>query len=569
MPIDTLTKFRPGSATQIKRFLSGAKKNPRLLMERLHIKTKNKRIVPLKFNLVQELLYKKFMESWSQNRPVRWLVLKARQEGVSTFIEALYYALTTLHPITDSLIVADEADKSSHLFEMNKRFYDSLPPFLQPARQYSNRKELVFKDKDNPGLSLNSSITINTAVNLDAGRSQTFHNFHGSEVAYWPNAKKLLDGVEQSVPELPGTCIIHESTANGVGDYWYELWNMAKEGEIDYEPIFLAWHMHDEYMRPLENGEMVEPIDGDAEEEKSLIERFQLTPEQVNWRRYTIRNKLKGDVEMFRQEYPADDVEAFLVSGLPVFPRATLRRYLSSAQQRTYRQGYMNGLKFLESEGGPLRVWKEPEEGKHYVLAVDVAEGLEHGDYSCVEVLCREDLEQVAEWHAHIDPIEFAAEIAKLATWYNKGLVAPEVNNHGIATLNELKHFYSSIYRWQTFDSFGVRETTKLGWETNIRTKPLIIDLMVNALSQDVIKLNSVELIKEMMTFVRTESGAEGQSGCFDDRVMAMMIALQVHRVTGGWNGPSEMRMSEESVPAALMLQRLMREHRSQQKQYV
>lgn len=531
--------------------------NPRYFIERfLYIKTKDQRITPLRFNSPQEIIWQKITEARAKGFPGRFIVLKARQEGVSTLSEAYIFSKTILFQNTNSLIVADQTDKSQYIFNMAKLFYDRLPQVFQPKRRFSNKREFVFEDKDSPEESHNSGIRIDTAMNLDAGRAMTIHHFHGSEVAFWPDAETLLAGVLQAVPETPNSTIILESTANGVGDYFQHLWQMAKEEENEFEAVFLPWFVLPEYRRLLleEDKAELETLD---DEEKMLIKRFKLWPEQLNWRRYTIRNKFAGNVELFRQEYPADDAEAFIAAGQSIFDKRVLKVMYQKAEAVPYKRGILVGSELHETESGELMVWQKPESGRNYVIACDVAEGLEWGDYSCIEVLCRETREQVAEWHGHIDPILFAHEIEKVARWYNNAVVAIEINNHGLATQAELKRSYFNLYRWQTFDSYGMRQTTKIGWQTNCNTKPLLVDLMIHSTAQGGVRLNSKELLSEMMTFIRDgETGARSAAGCHDDRVMAMMIALQVDRVTFG-AVPDNM---QEIPPVAKMLEKIRRE---------
>jgi len=92
--------------------------------------------------------------------------------------------------------------------------------------------------------------------------------------------------------------------------------------------------------------------------------------------------------------------------------------------------------------------------------------------------------------------------------------------------LNELKEHYWNIYQWQYFDRFGKQLTSRLGWDTNVATRPLLCDYVSACINADILILRSEALVDEMMSFIkRSSTGGEADGGSFDDRVMAMMIA--------------------------------------------
>ncbi len=187
------------------------------------------------------------------------------------------------------------------------------------------------------------------------------------------------------------------------------------------------------------------------------------------------------------------------------------------------------------SKDGPLTIWEPPQNGALYVIGADVSEGLEKGDYSSAQVVRRDTGEQVAEWHGHTDPDLFGIELFKLGRFYNDAFVGVEANGHGLTTLVTLKRYlgYPNVYYRQTVDretkGSPSRYSRKLGWLTNARTKPLMIDELAGALRDEGVTLSSSETVEEMFTFVRDETGGMGaQEGCYDDRVIALAIALQM-----------------------------------------
>jgi len=135
---------------------------------------------------------------------------------------------------------------------------------------------------------------------------------HNSEVAFWPNASEHSKGVMQAVPNEPGTEIYLESTANGVGNYFHEQWQLAESGESDFIPIFIPWYWQPEYVRDVP--ENFHP----NEDEVELIKSYKINALQLMWRRYKIQELSAAGangVKAFQQEYPNNPSEAFSLSG--------------------------------------------------------------------------------------------------------------------------------------------------------------------------------------------------------------------------------------------------------------
>ena len=238
---------------------------------------------------------------------VRAIVLKGRQQGVSTLIQGRFMRATTTRHGIRAFILTHEKDATENLFEMSNRYYNNLPVWMRPELGKCNAKELNF-DK------LDSGYKIGTAGNKAVGRSQTIQLFHGSEVAFWPNAEEHTKGILQAVPDAPGTEIILESTANGVGNYFHQQWKQAEKGISDFIAIFIPWYWQEEYRRPAPS-DFVE-----TEEEAELVHRYGLGRDQLYWRRQRILALDTGDgiadgETAFKQEYPMNAAEAFQFSG--------------------------------------------------------------------------------------------------------------------------------------------------------------------------------------------------------------------------------------------------------------
>jgi hypothetical protein len=266
----------------------------------LSIRTKAGGIEPFVFNRAQRHIHERLEEQKRRTGKVRALILKGRQQGCSTYIGARFYHQTTWNKGLRTFILTHEDAATQNLFDMVNRFHQHCPEFVRPSTGTANAKELYFDRLD-------SGYKVGTAGTKAVGRSNTIQRFHGSEVAFWPHADTHTAGVMQGVADVEGTESVLESTANGVGNLFHAMWRQAESGIGDYIAVFVPWFWQDEYKRPV-------PADfAYTEEEAEYARLYNLTPEQMAWRRNKIA-ELK-DPALFKQEYPATAAEAFQMSG--------------------------------------------------------------------------------------------------------------------------------------------------------------------------------------------------------------------------------------------------------------
>ena len=505
----------------------------------LSIKTKNQQTVLLHLNTAQTMIHDRIKKLRALGKPIRMIILKARQEGVSTLCEALIFERTARFENTNSLIVAHEPESTDAIFAMSKLFYDLLPTWAKPMRRYDNKKQMVFENPNekeranDPGL--RSRMVIATAEKAKVGRGLTLHNFHGSEVAFWKNAKDLMLSVLQAIPNLPNTAVFLESTANGFGgdgEYFYKTVQDVLAGKSEFELVFLPWHLMDEYSLALtgdkEKIKFSETLD---EYEKSLKTSARLTLEQLNWRRWAIQNLTGGDIEKFKQEYPATIEEAFVASSKSVIPK-----------QYVEAQG-----KFTRS---PIRklddilIYEEPNPRHFYSLGADPSEGIGQDD-STITIIDKMTGREVGSYIGQIQPDLFAKKIKQAAELFNDALAIVEINNHGLAVINALKGEYSNLYQRTVFDKQTNTKRKELGWKTSQTTKPLMVDDFIAGLRDEDIGLSSQTTVSQMMTFVHTNEssryGMGAESGQKDDALISAMLAWQ-----GLKELPSEMPMQRK-----------------------
>lgn len=279
----------------------------------LKIRTKAGGVEPFKLNATQRHLHKRLQAQLATRGNVRALVLKGRQVGISTYLAGRYYHKTTHRKGYTTQILTHLDEASDNLFGMAKRYHDNCLPMFRPETGSSNAKELSFAR-------LGSGYKVATAGSKGVGRSATIQLFHGSEVAFWPNAEEHFAGIMQALSKAPDTECVLESTANGIGNVFHKLWKAAERGNSEFEAVFLPWFWHEEYCRDV-------PADWVPPETWLEYETlYDLRRDQTYWAYVTNREMSiigGGDDNQinwkFRQEYPANADEAFQTSGADAF----------------------------------------------------------------------------------------------------------------------------------------------------------------------------------------------------------------------------------------------------------
>lgn len=270
----------------------------------LSIRSKDGKIHQFRLNRAQQFIHERLEEQKAKTGRVRALILKGRQQGCSTYVGGRFYQRTTWAKGLRTFILTHEDAATQNLFEMVNRYHEHCPADVRPSTGAANAKELYFDRLD-------SGYKVGTAGTKGVGRSSTIQLFHGSEVAFWPNAESHAAGVLQAVPDLPGTEVILESTANGIGNFYHQQWQEAERGQSDFIAVFVPWYWQDEYQKDAPEGFSL------TEEEAEYAALYGLSDRQMAWRRAKIA-QLK-DPALFKQEYPATAAEAFQTTGQDSF----------------------------------------------------------------------------------------------------------------------------------------------------------------------------------------------------------------------------------------------------------
>jgi hypothetical protein len=272
----------------------------------LKIRTKDGGMRSFSLNKAQLYVNSKLEEQIKRTGKVRAIILKGRQQGMSTLVEGRFYWKVTHRNGVRAFILTHDKEATNNLFDMVQRYHANCPDIVRPSAGISNAKELLFDRLD-------SGYKVGTAGNKGVGRSSTIQYFHGSEAAFWPNAHEHAKGIMQAVPGIGESEVIIESTAFGVGNYFHSQWEMALANESEFIPIFVPWFWQPEYSIPV--GEDFSLDDYETE----IRDLYKLTNEQMSWRKNKIQqlsiNGLNAD-KAFKQEYPCNPNEAFQMSGI-------------------------------------------------------------------------------------------------------------------------------------------------------------------------------------------------------------------------------------------------------------
>ena len=482
--------------------------------EQLRIITKDasKGFVPFVFNDAQKYINEELEKQREKTGKVRAIILKARQQGISTYCAARVFWKTYFAPYTKSVVMAHDSATSDALFNMSRNLIDNMdePPTLQK----SNAKEILFEHNK-------SGYRLYTAGSKEAGRGTTPTIAHLSEVAFWQFDEQILAGLFQGISQADDTEVILESTANGASGEFYRLYQGAMRGENEYLPIFLPWYITPEYYREAPEGMEL------TEEEELLQEEYELNEDQLYWRRLKLGES--GD-KKFIQEYPASAEEAFLVTGNSVFDQTIVNSY--EVKIPTYLRRYDEESSYFEdNKNGNLEIWKSPSFEERFIIGADVALGVGQ-DYSAAVVMNKEREVCALFRDNFIDPSVFGDILFYLGRYFNNALLAVESNSLGVATLNRLKQMnYVNLYYQTKAATLLNEEGLKPGFRTTVSTKPMIIGNLKRAVEEYDLDICSETLLHELKTYVSFENGSTGALvGNYDDTVIALAIAFEAYR---------------------------------------
>jgi len=450
----------------------------------------------------------------------RDIIPKARQEGVSSYFLARYTAACLGRRNTSAVVISHEKLATERMLE-KVHYYIKNIRGVRATVGVSAKNELTFPKTG-------SKFFIGTAGARKFGRGDTITHLHCSEAAFWDDPKVLTAGLFQAVPRSGEIAI--ESTGNGVGNWYHNYCMRASKGVSNYNLIFLPFHTFEEYRDPLTPKQEIELLSGLKEEwEEQALLSAGVQPGFLAFRRRKL-DEMDYDLGLFKQEYPMELSECFQMAGSGIFTK------VNYTPTTTWRQDPDD--RFLHVLDG------HPSTYLTYIIGADVAAGLgqtkQDSDSSCAEIFCLDTGEQVGEWISNlVAPDSFARICARLGHRFNKAFIVPELNNHGILTVSELKKTYPKalIYRNKRPSKTGSDveaqrdHVTFYGWQTRGGSGPQSRFAAIGRLREflaSVWTIHSPVLYAELSTFIENpDTGKlEAAGGCHDDTVIASMCAV-------------------------------------------
>jgi len=529
------------------------------------IERKNGDLVSPTANAYQRRISEIIRWCHENHRPCRLVCLKPRQKGSSTFsVASLYRRMIAKRG--RGLIAGGAHFQGQNLFKI-----------LNTYAQNDEIDPKACKVMDTEARFTNgSTIERITLANPNAGRSGTYQVLVVTEVAYLAeegvaNATNVLNGLLKCVPYEADTIIIQESTAKGAQGDFFETWHTGisfedlQSGRNGYVRVFAAWfEFEDSWLDPASEG--INSTDDLTEEEADLVERHKLSLGQVAWMRWAIREECKGDWDRFCQDYPFDAEGAFLKSGRGMFDAKGLRYQEDLVVLRPREHGFLDynvradRVSWAVTAEAQARVvrWETPRVGCRYLIAVDSMTGEDQtgGDDpdSHAVFVIRAGYYQRGQW---IEPAVvmrnmmhpgkkesslccwWAIDVLEEVVWrmarYWQAIVIPEMNmDRGL--VERLKDRGDvDIYQREMFNRRENILTKALGWMTDKRTRPMILDNLAMQVREagrgeigKGLEVRCPWAIRQMKNFVVRASGrAEAAPGHHDDDVLALAIGAQ------------------------------------------
>jgi hypothetical protein len=477
--------------------------------------TKYVKITHPKRGLLPFILYKyqkKVIEEYERHRYT--ILSKFRQGGLTT-VTTNWALWRCLFKLDETILVVSKSDREAIAAgEIVKRALDELPSWMQPEMSKNNDHQKIFMDT---GCKL-------FFYTPEAARGRSITYLILDEAAFIPQMEKHWKALFPTIA-TGGNCICI-STVNGVGNWYYDIYQGAKKEppQNDFHIIDLDYWEHPEYNDP-----------------KWVAEtRAQLG--EKGWLQEVMRDFLGAGDNFFPAENVAEIVTQTRKEEFQPI-RMLFPDWNNQAEAREQRVADVNTW-----VRGALHIWKEPMEGREYIMGVDTGEGQgEENDNSCFQIIDARTCEQVAEFYSNICPIHnFAQAVSMVAKTYNSALVVVESQGPGLAVLEKLQHefYYDNLYQ----SIQGSSKNAKAGIKTAVNNRPKYLEALRTRVINKSIMIRSRRFAEELRGFIWNNNThrAEAAKGFHDDAIMAMCLALyirdeRIHQMPVGLDGMEPM----------------------------
>ncbi len=539
-------------------------------------------------NRPQRRLVATLEEMRLDDKPIRLVLLKARQWGGSTCVQLYMAWLQMVHATgLNSLIIAHQGLGTDEIKDMFDRMLDNYPAWLlaeedEPVPE-GRRMESAGGSRGAFRVNhRNCKVKLGSAERPNSCRGGDYNLVHCSEVGIWRSTRlrtpeDIIRAACSGVLLKPMTMIVFESTANGTGNYFHREYEATKTGESQFRSLFISWYDIDQYSQPIADPEeFARQLYEAREATLARSDRRQpgvylwwlwqrgATLEAINW--YIGERAKYSDHGQMAAEYPSDDIEAFVHSGARVFDKYHVEALREGCRvvakcgeidgAETTGPGSLKGVRFNPDSNGGLKIWKDRQLStkdvhmfNRYLAVVDIGGRSSAADWSVVTVFDRDGMETggrpevVAQWRGHTDMDLLAWNAARIARYYDDALLVIESNtletrdparnvdgDQSSFILNQLREAYPNLYaRRQSPEEVRQGLPRKYGFHTNTSTKPMIISTLVKIIREGGYIERDEECLNEYLTYERRPNGSYGAlPGRHDDLLMTRAIGLHI-----------------------------------------
>lgn len=503
----------------------------------LRIEDESGKLVQFHINEAQQVVDEEIERQRAIGRPIRVLILKGRQQGMSTYCQARLAWRAFRQPGARCVTVGHALAAVEELYHKFERCWREMPDEdglrLRPVVESKDRgRRMRFADPQR------STYRADSAHEPEkVGRGLTAQYVHLTEIPQWPKADETMQAILACVPDHSDTEVLVESTAKGATGWFYEMFvegmrQLERGEEPDFVPVFVPWFKTKRYARAYRSGE---PRLSKAEREFKA--RYDLATEQVLW----YRDKRRQFSARVTEEYPSNWREAFLSSGLPYFQAEARERIRERLKERgpalkrgqfvTYTVGHVRKVSFKVADDGPTLIYETPVDEHRYVVGVDFASGRNH-DNSAIVVLDVDKFDVVATHRSKLSPAEVLIEAQQLGLRYNTALIVPERSGIGQALVDRLvdEYHYPNVFRETDPAAVKYSRGQRWGLATSARNRPSMLEEVAHLLHSDQLGIPDMRVLSELDSFVFTkddDTRAEAEAGKWDDMVMALAFAVR------------------------------------------
>lgn len=415
----------------------------------------DKGLVPFKLYPYQQKMFRHFNDHRFN------IVLACRQSGksISACAYLLWYAL--FHSEKTVAVLANKGATAREMLSRITLMLENIPFFLQPGCKALNKGSIEFS---------NNSRIIAAATSGSSIRGLSVNLLYLDEFAFVERANEFYTSTYPVVSAGKDTKIIVTSTANGIGNTFYKIWEGATQGINEFNSFRVDW--------------------------------WDVPGRDEAWKQQTIGNTSQLQ---FDQEFG----NTFFGTGDTLINAETLMSFRSMPYKKAL-------------ENGDLLVYEEPVKDHEYIMTVDVSKGRgqDYSTFNLIDISVR-PFAQVAVYRNNtISPLLFPNIIYKYANVYNKAYVVIESNDQGTVVCNGLYH----DLEYENIHVESAIKANAIGIEITRKTKRLGCSAIKDILENNKLKIVDENTILEISTFTARGQSYEASDGNHDDLMMNLVM---------------------------------------------